>query len=206
MRITERRIEIYTSILLAATSLLTAWCAYQASAWASNQATAAQAAGRLRTEANAAYIRGGQFNIVDVTTYADWVNAFYKKDFALADFYRERFTPDFAPAFEAWLATDPLQNSNAPKTPFAMPEYQQSSYVKAVELEKQADEQSDAFATANALSTAYVRNTLLFATTLFLCSMIGRIEVRGAKMALLAMATLIMLAGATNAVMMARAW
>ncbi|MCB0042404.1 MAG: hypothetical protein KDE23_22110, partial [Caldilinea sp.] len=128
MQITDRRIEIYTSIVLAITSLLTAWCAYQASAWSSNQATAAQAAGRLRTEATVASTRAGQMSIVDVMTFTNWLNATSAQDTELADFYRARFTNAFLPAFEAWLATKPLENPDAPKSPFAMEEYQQSEF------------------------------------------------------------------------------
>jgi len=206
MQITNRRIEIYTSIVLAITSLLTAWCAYQASAWSSNQATAAQAAGRLRTEATVASTRAGQMSIVDVMTFTNWLNATNAQDTELADFYRARFTNAFLPAFEAWLATKPLENPDAPKSPFAMEEYQQSEFSKAIELERQANAQGEAFAIANATSTAYVRNTVLFATTLFLCSMAGRFDGRAIKLGLLGLGTFLMLAGLINAVVMERAW
>ena len=206
MQITDRKLEIYTSVLLAVASLLTAWCAYQSSAWSSDQATAAQAAGRLRTEASAAYTRSGQMSIVDVVAFTNWLNATDAEDTRLADFYRSRFTADFLPAFDAWLALKPLQNPDAPPTPFGMDEYQQTFYVKATELEQQANTQGEVFAFANATSTAYVRNTVLFATTLFLCSMAGRFDIRGVRLGLVGLATLIMLAGLVNAVIMARTW
>lgn len=206
MQITDRKLEIYTSVLLAVASLLTAWCAYQASAWGSDQATAAQAAGRLRTEASAAYTRSGQMSIVDVVAFTNWLNATNVEDARLADFYRARFTADFLPAFDAWLALKPLQNPDAPPTPFGMKEYKQTFYLKATELEQQANTQGEAFAFANATSTAYVRNTVLFATTLFLCSMAGRFDIRGVRLGLVGLATLIMLAGLVNAVIMARTW
>ena len=76
-------------------------------------------------------------------------------------------------------------------------EYQQSYYVKATELEQQANAQGEKFAFANTTSTAYVRNTVLFATTLFVCSMAGRFDIRGVRLGL---------AGLVNAVIMARTW
>lgn len=206
MQITDRKIEIYTSVLLAIASLLTAWCAYQASAWGSDQATASQTAGRLRTQATVANTLAGQRTIVDVVAFSNWLNATNSQDTQLADFYRARFTLDFVPAFEAWLATRPLQNPDAPKTPFAMEEYKPAEYQKAVELEQQANTQGEAFAFANATSTAYVRNTVLFATTLFLCSMAGRFDIRGVRLGLVGLATLIMLFGLVNALIMARTW
>lgn len=206
MQITDRKIEIYTSVLLAIASLLTAWCAYQASAWGSDQATASQAAGRLRTQATVANTLAGQRTIVDVVAFSNWLNATNSQDSQLADFYRARFTLDFVPAFEAWLATKPLQNPDAPKTPFAMEEYKPAESQKAVELEQQANIQGEAFAFANATSTAYVRNTVLFATTFFLCSMAGRFDIRGVRLGLVGLATLIMLFGLFNALIMARTW
>lgn len=206
MQITQRRIEIYTSILLAVTSLLTAWCAYQASAWSSNQAAAAQRAGRLRTEATVASTRAGQMSIVDVVTFTNWLNATNEQDTQLAEFYRKRFTDAFVPAFDAWLATNPLENPSAPKSPFAMEEYQSADLLRAVELEELANAQGEVFTQANATSTAYVRNTVLFATTLFLCSVAGRFDSRAIKLGLLGLGTLLMLVGLLNAVVMARAW
>ena len=41
----------------------------------------------------------------------------------LADFYFKRFREEFRPAVDAWVATRPLKNPNAPLTPFAMPQY-----------------------------------------------------------------------------------
>ena len=56
----------------------------------------------------------------------------------LADFYENRFRPEFAVAFEAWLATDPRNNPDAPKSPFAMPEYTVSLAEEADRLEQEA--------------------------------------------------------------------
>ena len=43
--------------------------------------------------------------------FFQWVNATETDEGALADFYEARFRPDFRPAFDAWLATDPLTNA-----------------------------------------------------------------------------------------------
>ena len=40
--------------------------------------------------------------------FFQWVNATATGDAELADFYTDRFRPEFRPAFDAWLATDPL--------------------------------------------------------------------------------------------------
>ena len=43
------------------------------------------------------------------------------------------------PAVDAWLATRPLQNADAPLTPFAMPEYQLASSATAERLDNEAE-------------------------------------------------------------------
>ena len=51
---------------------------------------------------------------VDVATFIQWVDANAHDDEDLADFYEARFRDEFQPAFDAWLATDPLVNPDAP--------------------------------------------------------------------------------------------
>ena len=53
-------------------------------------------------------------------------------------FYRKRFRPEFRPAFEAWVATRPRTNRDAPLSPFAMPQYKLAATAKADRLEAQA--------------------------------------------------------------------
>ena len=55
---------------------------------------------------------------IDVATFIQWVDARAQGRSALARFYRARFRKEFEPAFSAWLATKPLTNNAAPKTPF----------------------------------------------------------------------------------------
>jgi hypothetical protein len=205
MDITNKRLEIVTSILLAVASLLAAWCAFQASAWNSNQATASQRTNRLRTESTRALTRSGQQSIVDVITYINWLEATNANDQQLADFYRVRFREEFKPAFDAWLATEPLNNPDAPKTPFEMAEYQLKLTQDAATLETQADEEAQKFAYANTTSTDYVRNTLFIASALFLSSISSRFEYRPVRIAVLVLAALMFLAGLGNAIALPKA-
>jgi hypothetical protein len=60
---------------------------------------------------------------IDVATFTEWVDARASHRTELADFYRTRFRDEFRPAFAAWIATRPFDNRDAPRTPFAMPQY-----------------------------------------------------------------------------------
>jgi hypothetical protein len=84
-----------------------------------------------------------------------------------AKFFRGRFRPEFAPAFEAWLATQPRTNSAAPSSPFIMPEYLVERYELATQLESEARAASKRAQAANQQGDSYVFSTVIFSATLF---------------------------------------
>jgi hypothetical protein len=55
---------------------------------------------------------------LDAITFIEYVKALNNNDEKLAQFFFERFREDFKPAVEAWLKTNPLENPDAPPTPF----------------------------------------------------------------------------------------
>ena len=72
---------------------------------------------------------------IDVATFTQWVNAYAQKQTELADFYFKRFRKEFRPAVDAWVATRPLKNPQAPLTPFAMPQYKLAARAEADRLD-----------------------------------------------------------------------
>ena len=75
---------------------------------------------------------------VDVATFIAWADADQRGETEIADFYVRRFRPEFHTAYEAWLATRPLSNAEAPPTPFAMDEYQVAAKEEAERLDAEA--------------------------------------------------------------------
>jgi hypothetical protein len=59
----------------------------------------------------------------------------------LSDFLYGRFPPALKTATDAWLATRPLQNPEAPSSPFVMPDYQVSERAEADRWQTEADAQ-----------------------------------------------------------------
>jgi ABC-type transporter MlaC component len=116
----RHRVELLATILLAVAAVATAWSTYQSTQWRGQQAADNSKAPAARIQSSQASTRAGQLTQVDIATFTQWVDAYVAGNTALADFYRKRLRPEFQPAFEAWLATDPLTNANAPATPFAM--------------------------------------------------------------------------------------
>jgi hypothetical protein len=132
-------VELGATVLLALAAVVTAWCSYQATRWNGEQARSAAAASAVRFQAVRASDLANTQTEVDVATFTQWVDAYAQDQTELADFYRARFRPEFAPAVEAWIATQPLVNSDAPLTPFRMPEYRLAAREEAAQLDAQAE-------------------------------------------------------------------
>ena len=111
------RVELLATVLLAVATVATAWSGYQSTRWNGEQAKAGGRSNALRIEsAKSAGLANSQLQI-DVATFAQWVDAYSLDEEELADFYFKRFRPEFAPAVDAWVATRPLKNPQAPPTP-----------------------------------------------------------------------------------------
>ena len=115
--------EILEVIVLALVAIATAWSGYQAARWDGRQAYLYGTASRMRIEADEALTLGGQQKLLDVTTFNTWIEAQRSGDEQLAALYVRRFSPEFKVAFDAWVATDPAHNPDAPPGPSFMPEY-----------------------------------------------------------------------------------
>ncbi len=173
---TNGLLELVATVLLAAATVATAWSGYQASRWNGEQATAFSRAGAARVESTKADGLANSQTQVDVATFIQWVDAYAQEQTELTDFYYERFRDEFRPAMDAWVATMPLRNPDAPLTPFAMPEYQLEARDDAERLEADAERLS-ATARANIQrATNYVLCVVLFAAVLFFAGMSTKLQ------------------------------
>jgi hypothetical protein len=173
--VTERRLEIVATLLLALAAVATAWSSYQAARWQGEQARAAARANASRIESTRASGLANRQVQIDVATFIQWVDAYAHDDAMLESFYRQRFRPELARAVTAWAATRPLRNPRAPLTPFAMPQYQLAANEQAEKLEQTASTYS-AEASANIdRATRYVLCVVLFASSLFFAGISTRL-------------------------------
>jgi hypothetical protein len=160
--------EIAAAAVLSAAALLTSWASFQATLWDGEQAANYARAGAARTKASALATQSGQGQAVDVFLFTQWVDAYAHDDTRLQSFYRKRFRPEFATAFDAWLASRPAENANAPPTPFAMAQYVPRNRREAAAMDASADTYFTAGQHANDVSDHYVQVTVIFALALFL--------------------------------------
>ncbi len=173
--------EVIVTVVLAFATLATAWSGYQAARWGGEQSTSYSQAGALRTESTRASTEAGQLVQIDIGMFANWINAFAAEDQQLAEFYEDRFRDEFKPAFEAWLVTDPVNNPDAPATPFSMPEYQLNKAAEAERLEKEAEATFAQGEEANQIGDNYILNTVFLASVLFLGGIATRFKAMSAR-------------------------
>ena len=173
--------EVIVTVVLAFATLATAWSGYQAARWGGEQSASYSQAGALRTESTRASTEAGQLVQIDIGMFTNWVNAFAAEDQLLAEFYEDRFRDEFKPAFEAWMATDPANNPDAPETPFSMPEYQLDKAAEADRLEKEAEATFAQGSEANQTSDKYILNTVFLASVLFLGGIASRFKAMSAR-------------------------
>src|SRR3954454_17368563 len=134
--------ELVATVLLGVAALGTSWSSYQATRWNGEQAAAAGRTSAIRISAARAQGLAQAQTQVDVATFIAWADANRQGDRRLAAFYVDRFRDEFTPAFDAWRATEPFTNPDAPPTPFAMPEYQLASRTDSEKLDASSEASS----------------------------------------------------------------
>src|SRR5215204_6478595 len=105
----RQALEIFATLLLALAAVATAWSSYQANRWNGESVKAGARTTALRLDAARAQGLSEAEQQVDVATFIQWVDAYATDNEELQNFYRARFRDEFKPAFNAWIATKPLQ-------------------------------------------------------------------------------------------------
>ncbi|HEY1425703.1 MAG TPA: hypothetical protein VGF50_03445 [Caulobacteraceae bacterium] len=160
-------VEVVTAVSLSVAALLTSWSAYQGAVWDGIEAAQYNRADALRTQSARMATRAGQLEAIDILGFSQWLNAYAVNNKQLETFYRQRFRPEFAPAFKNWMATRPHDNPGAPPTPFVMPSYQSAAMRQADTLEVQAGETFEAGEQAKRDSNEFIQVTVVLASAMF---------------------------------------
>ena len=160
-------LEITAALVISIAAVLSSWASFQAALWDGEQAAYYAKASGARVASTRLAAEAGQYETVDLLMFQQWLSATAANEPRLQDFYRQRFRPEFAIAFNAWLATDPMQDRASPTSPFAMPQYHVSRTSEAEVVQKAADDFFAKGEKANDISDAFVRTTVLLAIALF---------------------------------------
>ena len=183
----DHRTDIAAAVLLAVAAIATAWATYQSSVWRGKQAKAQSASIASRVESTREASVANRQVQIDVALFTQWVTAFARGEDELATFYRSRFRDEFVPAFDAWVATKPRSNPDAPRSPFEMPQYRLAATAEADELEAQAAEFGLMVTRNIERADSYMLAVVLFAVALFFAALSTRLGSRDVRIALLAL-------------------
>ena len=122
----------------------------------------------------------------------------------IAQFYERRFLKEYKIAFDAWIKTDPINNSNAPPGPTYVPGYQSSKMQEASNLSRDALIKFDQGTKARATADDYVLNTVFLATVLVLAVISQRFQIKSIRTGLIILSFLLLLFAITDLSMLQR--
>jgi hypothetical protein len=188
----HQALEAIEVTILAMVAIATAWSGYQAARWDSVQAALYGRSSRLRVEGQALDLQANQERIYDAATVVEWLKSEARGETKLAELFERRLLPEFRPAFEAWKKTDPLHNPNAPAGPMLMPEYHSARADEAAQQNQEATELFDQGTRARDNADDYVRTTVVLASVLFLAAMSQKFHAHWVRVALVAIAFLML--------------
>jgi hypothetical protein len=170
--------EPVAALLMAISSLCTAWCSYQNSRWSGHSRNQATHADKLARQVSTQHLDARQIEAIHMRMWMEAMDARIDHDEPLARFYTERFTEELKPAYEKWLASDPFTNPAAPPHPFVpglyVPRFSDEIRLASAEAEA-AEKDSNA---SGHVASSYLSNTVLLATVLFFAGTAGKFHQR----------------------------
>ena len=189
----DRGIAIAEAILLSVVALMAAWSGYAAAKWSTESRVTLAGASAARTTANRATLEAMELRNFDSAAFDAWFSAYTVGNDQAMKVAVHRFRPEFRVAFDAWRATHPETNRDAPRGPTYMPEYRQPLLDNAKALDQRAERTSAKGAEAGETSDKYVRTTVFLASVLFLVGISAHFPFRGVRYALVGLGALLLL-------------
>jgi hypothetical protein len=200
----DRLVSIAEAVLLSLVTLAVAWSGYSAAKWNTESSVSLAAASASRSKANRAELEAMELRNFDGSTFDAWFSACAAGDEKLMELAERRFRPEFRIAFDAWRATKPETNPDAPPGPTYMPEYRQTELLRARALDGRADVALAAGAEAGQTSDDYVRTTVFLASVLFLVGLSTHFPIRGVRYGLIGLGTVLLVVSVVQLVQLPR--
>jgi hypothetical protein len=181
----DRRLSIAEALLLSLVAVLAAYSGYAAAKWGTESSLKLAKASAQRSKANRYDGEAIVTRTLDAVTFNTWFGAFAVGNKKAEELARKRLRPGYRPAFNAWLATDPVHNPNAPPGPAYMPNYVVPQDKAAHVADAAADEAFAQGQDAGDTSDKYIRDTVFLATVLFLVGISGHFRIMQARLGLI---------------------
>jgi len=154
-------------VLLSLATVGTAWCSYQAASWGGAAQGAVNLSAASSRRSATKQLQAYQVALLDVMLFSEHINARASSNETLARFYADRFRGEAKAAFQAWMATRPFENTNAPPHPFVTNLYQPRLLDEARLDEAESQRLAEKAGEAGRTSRSYILITVLLASALF---------------------------------------
>jgi hypothetical protein len=189
----DKRISIVEAVLLSIVTIVAAWAGYSAAKWGTESSLDLAKASATRVKANRAFQEALTFRVGDAVTFNAWFAAHTadkKNDMRAA---HKLFLPHYRVAFDAWIATKPFTNPNAPPGPQAMPQFRPPGAAAARALDTQADAYYAQGQKAARTGDHYIRVTVILASVLFLVGISTQFPIRRGRYGLIGIGVVLLL-------------
>lgn len=192
--------EVWATIILSVATLVTAWAGYEAGKWNGLQTSLNLQTTILNIDSARLTAESQQMLLVDIGLFTNWANAVGTGNTRLQDFYEAMFRDDFRPAFDAWLAERPLENPDAPRSPFDMPEYLSPKEEEAMALLEQTEQLIRSAENAGAIADRYTLSVVILAGALLLAGLANRFEWAELRAVVVVVALIVLVVSIVNVI------
>lgn len=173
---THSFIVIATTVVMGLIAIATAWSGFQATKWSGQMSNSYAAANVNRSNSVVASLTANQQMLLDIQLFVEFINAYADGDTERQEFYLNRMREETKPVVDAWLATNPATNPDAPTSPFVMPDYVLAKRLEAERYENEAVNLSQQALEANKNGDNYVATTVILASGLFFAGIATRFK------------------------------
>jgi len=188
----SRITQICEALLLALVTVTAAWAGYSAARWSTQSRIELAQSSTLRNLATRDDLAALTLRNFDASTFNAWFIAFTLNSPQKEAIAVHRFRPAFKIAFDSWMATNPLQNPQAPPGPTYMPQYKLPQQAKANALDAAATVKFNSGNQAGSIADNYVRITVFLAAVLFLVGIGSSFKLHGVRYALIALGSVLL--------------
>lgn len=186
-------LTIVEALILSVVTLLAAWSGFAAAKWSTESRVTLAEASAARVKSNGAAEQALTLRNFDASTFNTWFSAYTVHNAVAMKVAEHRFRPQFRVAFEAWRATKPETNPNAPPGPTYMPQYRQPQVARTARLNEEANALFSTGSSQGSTSDKYIRTTVFLASVLFLIGISTHFPLRGVRIGLVGVGCVVLI-------------
>lgn len=190
------------AVLMAVTTLMTAWCSYQSSRWSGKTSALDALADNRQREAMAMHLEAQQIKSVHLRVVMEAIDARTAGNEKLEQFYVTRMPPELRSAWDNWIALKPFDDPTAPLHPLVASLYTPPFEKEIRAAKEEAAKAEDRSHVTGNYASSYLSNTVLLATVLFFAGTAAKFDHRRVRRSSLAFAAALFLFAAIRALML----